>query len=64
MRVQIDMSKCEAYGLCAEHASAVFELDEWGYARLIGDGSVADEQQEQARQAAASCPVRAIQVGP
>jgi ferredoxin len=62
MKVHVDMSKCEAYGICAETAPAVFELDEWGYAQVLGDGTVADDQQENARRAVAGCPAKAIQI--
>lgn len=60
MRVALDATKCEAYGACAEHCPTVFELDEWGYASVIGDGSVPEGEEENARAAVHACPENAI----
>ncbi|MFF4825639.1 ferredoxin [Streptomyces sp. NPDC001312] len=59
MKVRVDMSRCQAYGNCADDAPAVFTLDEWGYAQAV-DGDVPSEQEAAARHAAAACPARAI----
>ncbi|MFB7113183.1 ferredoxin [Streptomyces sp. NPDC056190] len=53
------MSRCQAYGNCADDAPAVFTLDEWGYAQAV-DGDVPSEQEAAARRAAAACPAGAI----
>lgn len=60
MKANVDATKCEAYGVCVDHCPSVFQLDEWGYASVIGDGSVADGDQAAAREAAAACPENAI----
>jgi ferredoxin len=60
MRVQVDMSKCQAYGLCAEEAPDVFELDEWGYPELTDDGAVPDGQAPRVERAIGACPAQAI----
>lgn len=60
MRVQVDMSKCQAYGVCAEEAPEVFELDEWGYARVDDGGVVAGDQEPHVARAVAACPAQAI----
>ena len=60
MRVALDATKCEAFGACAEHCPSGFELDEWGFASLIGDGTVQACAQEAARKAIAACPEEAI----
>jgi ferredoxin len=60
MRVALDATKCEAYGACADHCPSVFELDEWGYASVIGDGSVPTGEEENARAAVNACPENAI----
>ncbi|GAA2357691.1 ferredoxin [Dactylosporangium salmoneum] len=62
MRVVLDATKCEAYGACAEHCPSVFQLDEWGYGSVIGDGTVPSGEEENARAAAAACPEDAIAV--
>jgi ferredoxin len=60
MKVQVDATKCSAYGVCAELCPSVFQLDEWGYAQTVGDGSVPAEHEEAARKAVSSCPENAI----
>jgi len=61
MRVSVDESKCEAYGVCAVDAPAVFELDEAGYAHVVMD-EVPAEMADLARRAAIGCPMGAITV--
>ncbi|SEG88807.1 ferredoxin [Thermomonospora echinospora] len=60
MKVFVDATKCSGYGACAELAPNLFELDEWGYAAVIGDGVPSDEAA--ARRAAAACPELAITI--
>jgi ferredoxin len=62
MKVRVDAIKCQAYGTCPDVAPALFTLDEWGYAAVLGDGAVADGDEELARQAARQCPAEAISV--
>jgi ferredoxin len=62
MRVHIDSTKCAAYGTCAERAPAVFRLDDWGYAALVGDSSVSPADESAVTEAAAGCPERAITI--
>lgn len=59
MQVKVDDSKCEAYGVCAVDAPAIFELDEAGFAHVAMD-EVPGEMEDLARRAAVSCPMRAI----
>lgn len=60
MRVLVDATRCEAYGLCVAVAEDLFDLDDFGYASASGDGEVSPDRVEAAREAVASCPVRAI----
>lgn len=62
MKATVDATKCEAYGACAERCPSVFELDEWGYAAVIGDGTVAPDQRDAAIEAADACPEQAITI--
>lgn len=62
MKVHVDMSKCQAYGTCADEAPELFTLDEWGYSQVRGGGDVPPGQEEAARRAVAACPVLAIAV--
>ncbi len=60
MRIKVDSAKCDGFGTCAAHAPREFTLDEWGYAYVEGDGTVADGDEELVRRAIIDCPVHAI----
>lgn len=60
MKIQVEGAKCQAYGLCVEHAPGAFELDDWGYATATGGGVVAPGIEEAVEKAIADCPARAI----
>lgn len=60
MRVLVDATRCEAYGLCVEVAPDLFELDDFGYASPRGTGEVPADRIEAAKEAVAICPIRAI----
>lgn len=60
MKALVDSTKCQAYGTCADVCPSVFVLDEWGFAGVQGDGTVAAGDEVAARQAAAECPEDAI----
>lgn len=62
MRVTIDDEKCQGHGRCYALAPTVFEPDDLGQGKVLGDGVVADGDQDQARLAAANCPELAITV--
>ena len=49
MKLQLDSTRCQGYGLCQEQAADVLELDEWGYAAVVGD--VTDERRGAGRRA-------------
>jgi ferredoxin len=61
MRITLDQELCEGYGTCAVEAPELFELDDLGYASIVGDGSVPGPLEAKARRAIAYCPVGAIQ---
>ena len=60
MKVKLSKSLCDGFGTCGVHAPDLFEIDEWGYASLKGDGTVAAGQEAQVRRAIIDCPVHAI----
>lgn len=60
MKVRLEAATCDGFGTCAGHAPDVFELDEWGYASVRGDGTVPDGQEALVRRAVIDCPVHAI----
>jgi ferredoxin len=60
MRIRLDRTVCDGFGVCAKHAPGYFSLDDWGYAALTGDGSVAEQDRDQVMRALWDCPVHAI----
>ncbi|WP_059021998.1 ferredoxin [Mycobacterium sp. M26] len=60
MRIRLDRTLCDGFGICGKHAPGYFSLDEWGYASLIGDGTVAEEDRDDVLRALFDCPVHAI----
>ena len=60
MRVSVDRERCEGHGRCYATAPEVFAPDDLGNGREIGDGTVGDGLDRQARLAVANCPEQAI----
>lgn len=60
MRIRLDRTRCDGFGLCAKHAPTYFSLDDWGYASLEGNGEVAEEDRDAVMRALLDCPVHAI----
>ncbi|OBJ60434.1 ferredoxin [Mycobacterium sp. 1423905.2] len=60
MKIRLDRTICDGFGLCAKHAPQYFSLDDWGYASLIGDGSVPERDHDPVMRALLDCPVHAI----
>ena len=60
MRVRLDRTMCDGFGVCAKHAPEYFSLDDWGYASLVGNGTVPEADQPAVRRALLDCPVHAI----
>ncbi len=61
MKLHVDPTLCQAYGLCHEKAPELIQLDEWGYANVITPDVPAD-QVEAARAAVAVCPNLALRL--
>ncbi|MEW2626408.1 ferredoxin [Streptomyces sp. NPDC048106] len=60
MKVHVDPQLCQGHTLCAMTASDLFALrDEDGHAYVLFD-EVPPEMEDQAREAARSCPEQAI----
>lgn len=51
---------CDGFGICAKHAPEYFSLDDWGYASLVGNGTVPLADESAVRRALLDCPVHAI----
>lgn len=62
MKARVDATKCSGYGSCAETCPEVFDLDEWGYAAVLGDGTVPEGAAATVRAAEAGCPEQAISI--
>ena len=60
MKIRLDRTICDGFGVCAKHAPGYFSLDDWGYASLIGDGAVAEQDRDPVMRALLDCPVHAI----
>jgi ferredoxin len=60
MRVRVDQEKCQGHNRCYALAPELFDVDDYGYAKEIGDGVVPAELEEKARLAVSNCPEYAI----
>ena len=60
MRIRLDRTICDGFGACAKHAPDYFSLDDWGYASLVGDGTVIGQDRDAVMRALMDCPVHAI----
>jgi ferredoxin len=60
VRIRLDRTMCDGFGVCAKHAPEYFSLDDWGYASLIGNGTVPDADHDAVKRAVLDCPVHAI----
>jgi ferredoxin len=62
LTVRVDPARCQGHNRCTALAPQLFDLDELGYARARGEGTVPKELQNKARLAQANCPELAIDV--
>ena len=62
LKVRVDRERCQGHARCAALAPELFELDEFGNGREIGDGAVAEALVDKAYLAKANCPEMAIDV--
>lgn len=60
MRIKLDRTLCDGFGICAKHAPEYFSLDDWGYAVLVGDGNIPERDRDAVMRALMDCPVHAI----
>ena len=56
MKLVLDTSACQGYGLCLQAAPALVDLDDSGYAELIGDGTVPADERNNAHDAVIVLP--------
>ncbi|MGV9636888.1 ferredoxin [Nocardia rhamnosiphila] len=64
MKIKLDRTLCDGFGICAKHAPDHFPLDDWGYASLAGGPAIAPADEDAVQRALLDCPVHAITVLP
>ena len=62
MRIHVDAEKCQGHNRCYALAPELFDVDDYGNAVVIGDGTVSPDLEEKARLAVANCPEFAITI--
>ena len=62
LRVHVDPEKCQGHNRCKAVAPELFELDEYGNAREVGDGTVPADLEEKAYLAKSNCPEFAVEI--
>ncbi|WP_109529334.1 ferredoxin [Nocardia aurea] len=62
MRINIDQSLCEGYGVCVQSAPEIFALDDDGDSVVLSP-HVAGELESSAVLAERSCPMHAVRLG-
>ncbi|MEV7415265.1 ferredoxin [Streptomyces sp. NPDC089919] len=61
MKLLLDATRCQGYGLCQEQAPELVDIDEWGYAKVLAL-TVPAGAEDTARACAESCPNAALRV--
>ncbi|MEU6772320.1 ferredoxin [Streptomyces sp. NPDC046759] len=61
MKLLLDSTRCQGYGLCQEPAPELIDLDEWGYAQVLVSDVPADAA-DVAAAAVAACPNSALRL--
>jgi ferredoxin len=62
LKVHVDQEKCQGHARCKSLAPELFDLDEFGNAHEVGDGSVPEGLEDKAWLAQSNCPEIAITV--
>jgi ferredoxin len=62
VKVRVNSSLCQGHGRCYDLAPGLFGYDDEGYGRVLDDGAVPPDQEQDARLAVANCPEYAVQL--
>ena len=62
MKVRINSDLCQGHGRCYDLAPDLFGDDDEGYGKVLGDGTVPPDEEQDARKAVANCPEHAIEL--
>jgi ferredoxin len=60
IRVHVDPEKCQGHNRCYAIAPELFDVDDFGQAHELHDGTVPADLEDKARLAVANCPEYAI----
>lgn len=60
VKVRINSERCQGHGRCYDLMPDLFGDDDEGFGQVLGDGTVADGRERDARLAVANCPEHAI----
>ncbi|MFF7130163.1 MULTISPECIES: ferredoxin [unclassified Streptomyces] len=61
MKLLLDSTRCQGYGLCQEPAPEQIDLDEWGYAQVRAQ-EVPQGGEDAALAAVSACPNSALRL--
>ena len=62
LKIHVDQDKCQGHARCKSLAPELFDLDEFGNAHEVGDGTVPAGLEDKAWLAQTNCPEIAIEV--
>jgi ferredoxin len=62
VKVQINSDQCQGHGRCYDLVPDLFGEDAEGYGRVLGEGTVPPDQEQDGRLAVANCPEYAVQL--
>ena len=62
LKIHVDQDKCQGHARCKSLAPELFNLDEYGNAHEIGDGTVPAGLEDKAYLAQSNCPEIAIEI--
>jgi ferredoxin len=60
VKIRVDPDKCQGHARCYSLAPELFDVDDYGFSTVKGDGTVPPELVEKAELAIANCPEFAI----
>jgi len=60
--IEVDAARCQGHNRCYAIAPELFEVDDYGNARAIGDGAVPPDLEAKARLAVKNCPEHAVRM--
>ncbi|MDA0225525.1 MAG: ferredoxin [Proteobacteria bacterium] len=61
-RISVDAERCQGHNRCHAIAPELFEVDDFGAAKAIGNGEVPPPLEDKARRAMSNCPEHAVRL--